>query len=285
MAFRCHALASSWMRPTPIAVVVAGATAIVAISAAHAMRVSPMVVEMTTRGAGATARVEVQNLNPGTLPFETRVTQINYDDKGNMTETPADGDFLVFPPQGVLPPGARQVIRLQWVGAGDMPASRGYYLSVNQLPVALAPEQASTGAQVQVVYHMKALITVAPPNAVPKVEVVSAKPAMIAPKDPPPPTTGIPATAAAPAAAPAGPLPGIELVVRNTGNRYAMMAGATWTIEGTGSDGKPAKVTLSSDELGRAIGVGYLAPLGGLRTFQVPTGTAFKGPVKVRFGK
>lgn len=265
------------MRPA-ILVPVLAATAIIGLGAVQAMRVSPMVVEMTTRGAGATARVEVQNLNPGGLPFETRITRIDYDDKGVMHETPADGDFLVFPPQGILPPGARQVIRLQWVGDAQMPASRGYYLSVNQLPVDLAPAQATGGAQVQVVYHMKALVTVAPPNAAPKVEVVSAKPASVAAKQPP-------ARPGAPAAPPPAPVPGIELVVRNTGTRYAMMAGANWTIEGTGADGKPAKVTLSSDDLGRAIGVGYLAPLGGLRTFQVPTGTAFAGPVKVRFGK
>jgi len=277
MALRCRSVAAQVLRPAILAPVLA-TSAIVAISGAYAMRVSPMVVEMTTRGSGATARVEIQNLNSGALPFETRITRIDYDDKGVMTETPADGDFLVFPPQGVLPAGARQVVRLQWVGDTNLPASRGYYLSVNQLPVSLAPGQASTGAQVQVVYHMKALITVAPPNASPKVEVVTAKPVSIVPKAPP-------ALPGAPAAASALAVPGIELVVRNVGTRYAMMAGEAWTIEGTGADGKPAKVVLSGDALGRAIGVGYLAPLGGLRTFQIPTDTAFQGSVKVRFGE
>lgn len=279
MAFRCRSVAAHMMRPAILAPVLA-TTAVLAISAAQAMRVSPMVVEMATKGAGATARVEVQNLNPGTLPFETRITRIDYDDKGVMRETPADDDFLVFPPQGILPAGARQVIRLQWVADAAMPASRGYYLSVNQLPVDLAPGQAATGAQVQVVYHMKALITVAPPGATPKVEVVSAKPVTIAAK----PTPAIPGKPATETAA-ALPAPGIEVMLRNTGTRYAMMAGASWTIEGNGADGKPAKVVLSSDEVGRAIGVGYLAPLGGLRTLEVPTGIAFNGPIKVRFSK
>ncbi|VVT22382.1 Fimbrial chaperone protein [Sphingomonas sp. EC-HK361] len=252
-------------------------------SATYAMRVSPMVVEMTTSGSGAVARVEVQNLNQVNLPFETRITRIDYDDKGNMTETPADGDFLVFPPQGLLPSGARQVVRLQWAGAPDMPASRGYYLSVNQLPIPLAPGQESTGAQVQVVYHMKALVTVAPPKATPKVEFVSAKPIEIEAKAPP----AIEGAKPAPApTAPAVKTPGLEIVVRNTGTRYAMMAGAVWTIEGKDTAGKPLKVVKSLEDLNRDIGVGYLAPLGGLRTFQVPTGTAFApGSVKVRFGK
>ncbi len=279
MAFRCAFVASR-----PVAAVVAAAgVAIAATGGAWAMRLSPMVVEMTTSGANATARIEVQNINAANLAYETRVTRINYDDKGVMSETPADGDFLVFPPQGVLPPGARQVIRLQWVGDPKLAASRAYYVSVNQLPVALARDQtAATGAQVQVVYHMKALVTVAPPKAAPQVATVSAKPVMIAAKAPPPvPGAAKPTTPPAAAA----PVPGVELVVRNTGTRYAMMAGEPWTLEGTGVDGKPAKVVISTDELSHAIGAGYLAPLGGLRTFQVPTATKFSGPVKVRFGK
>jgi fimbrial chaperone protein len=241
---------------------------------AEAMRVSPMVVEMTTTGAGSTARVEVQNLDSANLPFETRVSRIDYDAQGNMTETPADGDFLVFPPQGLLPQGGRQVVRLQWVGGADLPASRGYYLSVNQIPVSFAAgDQASAGAQVQVVYHMKVLVTVAPPNAQPKVELVSAKPVAIAPKPAPGEKTATGPTT-----------PGVEVTVRNTGNRYAMMAGATWSIEGIGADGKPLKVTLNHDDLSRDIGAGYLAPLNGVRTFQVPTGQAFgSAPIKVKF--
>ncbi|HEU4960213.1 MAG TPA: fimbria/pilus periplasmic chaperone [Sphingomonas sp.] len=244
--------------------------------AAYAMRVSPMVVEMTTSGVNSTARVEVQNLNSGNLPFETRITRIDYDADGNQHETPADGDFLVFPPQGLLPQNARQVIRVQWVGGADLPASRAYYLSVNQIPVKLAPQEdgGSAGAQVQLVYHIKVLMTVSPPNAKPAVAFVSAKPVMIAPK-------------AAPGAteAPAGPAtPGLAVTVKNTGNRYAMMAGSTWTIDGTGADGKPLHVVLKEEDLNRLIGAGYLAPLGGQRTFQIPTDAPFGSqPIKVRF--
>lgn len=257
-----------------------GAILIVAIGCltgiAYAMRVSPMVIEMTTTGVGATARVEVENNGSANLPFETRITRIDYDDKGHATETPADGDFLVFPPQGLLPQGARQVIRLQWVGDADLPASRGYYLSVNQIPVAFDPKDVSSaGAQVRIVYHMKVLVTVAPPNATPKVEVLSASPTMIKPQPAP-----------GQAAATSPDMPGVAVKVRNTGNRYAMMAGDKWIIEGTGADGKPLSVTLTPDDLDHAIGVGYLAPLTGERTFDVPTGQAFgPGPIKVKFAK
>jgi fimbrial chaperone protein len=242
---------------------------------AQAMRVSPMVIEMVTSGAGATARLEVQNLNDTQLAYETRVTRIDYDANGNMVETPADGDFLVFPPQGVLQPKQRQVIRLQWLGEPNLAASRGYYVSVNQLPVKLdAKAEDQPAAEVQVVYHMKALVVVAPPNAKPDVKVVSAKPVMIEPK--PEPGSTKPAEGAA--------QPGVEITVTNTGTRYAMMAGATWKIDGKDSAGKPLSVTLTQDDLNRQIGAGYVEALKGRRTFRVLTGTAFgDAPIKVAF--
>ncbi|MEO5867940.1 MAG: fimbria/pilus periplasmic chaperone [Sphingomonas sp.] len=243
----------------------------------EAMRVSPMVVEMTTAGARASARIEVQNVGAALLPFETRITRLDYDAQGRTVETPADADFLVFPPQGSLPPNARQVIRVQWVGASDLPASQSYYMSVNQLPVALGPQSGTgTGGEVQIVYHMKALITVAPPNAKPMVQVTAAEARLVQPKaDPTATNAPLPAK-----------VPGLSITVRNTGTRYAMLAGASWIIDGKGTDGQPIHLELSRDDMSKLIGVGYLGPLKGVRTFEFPTDKPFApGSVKVRFGK
>ena len=237
----------------------------------EAMRVSPMVVEMQTTGPRSTARVEVQNGSNGVLAFETRITRINYDAQGKQVDTPADNDFLVFPPQGTLPTNGRQVIRLQWLGGTDLPASRSYYLSVNQLPVALAPNEKNGGGEVQIIYHMKALITIAPPGAKPVIDVTAAEPDMIQPKA----EEGKPASA---------PVPGLRVKVINRGNRYAMLAGATWIIEGMGTDKKPVHIELTREDLSKLIGVGYVAPLNGTRAFDVPVGKALlPGTVKIRF--
>ncbi len=237
----------------------------------EAMRVSPMVVEMQTTGTRSSARIEVQNVVNGLLAFETHITRIDYDDQGKQIEVPADSDFLVFPPQGTLPVNGRQVIRLQWLGGTDLPASRSYYLSVNQLPVALAPGDNKGGGEVQIVYHMKALITVAPPGAKPLVEVMSAEPEMIQPK-------------AEPGKDAPAPIAGLSVKIRNTGNRYAMVAGTSWVIDGLGLDKQPIHIQLTREDLSRLIGVGYVAPLNGVRTFEVPVGKQFlPGSVKIRF--
>lgn len=263
---------NSFSRIAVRSALVVGAAAIGA-TAVYAMRVSPMIVEMETVGSNAVARIEVQNLNTGNLPFETRITRVEYDQNGVTSETPADDDFVVFPPQGLLPQGARQVVRLQWVGPADIPTSRAYYLSVNQLPVAVDPT-AGTGAQVQVVYHMKALVVVAPPGATPNVEAISVKPIEFQP----------------PAAKKGDPLPpkgaGVEITMKNTGRRHAMMAAWKWILEGTGVDGKPLRILVSPEELSRAVGSGYVPGGGGVRVFRfgIPKGFGPQ-PIQVKFQK
>lgn len=261
---------------------IAGLTA---MTAAWAMRVSPMVSELTTTGAGSAARIEVGNVGSVALPFETKITRMEVDADGNVVETPADEDFLVFPPQGLVPVGGRQVVRVQWVGEPRLEASQAYYLWVRQLPVVTDPTTSETGGavSVSVLYTMKALIVVAPPGAEPKVELVSVKPAMITPPAPEvdPSLTGGEALPPPPAE------PGVEVVVSNTGKRYALMSGATWVLEGTDTAGQPFSRQFTSDEISKTVGVGYLAPAGGRRTFRLPTGTALDPakPLTLRFAR
>ncbi|MBX3561930.1 MAG: molecular chaperone [Sphingomonas sp.] len=242
---------------------------------AFAMRVSPMIIEMTSTGTESSARLEVQNLNQTRLAYDVRVYRITYDEQGGVTETPADEDFLIFPPQGAIPPGGRQVMRLQWVGEPNLRASQSYYVAVNQLPVQLDPGATpeDVSGQLQIVYTMKALVVVAPPGATPMVEAAAARPIDYRPPAPegvPPPPT----------------VPGVEITLRNTGNRHAMMAGLRWVIDGTSESGEPLQQIFTPEELNRLIGVGYLAPLDGTRTFRLPVETAFgSGPIRVRFAR
>lgn len=256
------------------------------LSSAWAMRVAPMVSELSTTGAGSTARVEVGNIGSAALPFETRITRITFDEKGELVETPADEQFLVFPPQGVVPVGGRQVVRVQWVGEPQLADSHAYYLWVRQLPVATEPVQSESGGavSVSVLYTMKALIVVAPDGAEPNVQVVSAIPALVTP-----PTPEIdPALLQGKAPPPPPPAqPGVEVTVTNSGHRYALMSGATWVIEGTKASGGPFSMTMTGQQVSETVGIGYLAPSGGRRTFKIPTGEALdpKKPVTVRFAR
>lgn len=241
------------------------------VAPAIAMRLSPMVIEMESRGSDAVARIEVQNINPGKLAFQTRIFRMEIDNDGVISETPADDQFLVFPPQGALPAGGRQVIRLQWVGEPELATSQAYYVSVEQLPVAFEPGSTdSVGAQVQILYNMRALVVVAPPGAKPDVKPASVKQVIYQP-----PTS--------PGAAAAPPMQdGVEITLRNTGRRHAMMANFGWQLEGTDAQGKWLRVDVSPEELNRAVGTGYV-PAQGERTFRLPVPGFGQGPMKLLF--
>lgn len=244
---------------------------------AWAMRVSPMVAELTTTGAGSAARIEVGNVGSAALPFETMITRLDFDENGEIVETPADEQFLVFPPQGVVSVGGRQVVRVQWVGDPQLAQSEAYYLWVKQLPVATDPDArpAEGGAlALTVLYTMKALLVVAPPGAAPDVKVLSVTPKRI------------PAPEPRAEDAPADQ-PGVEVVVANSGTRYALMSGATWIVEGMDLSGAPVRRELKGGEISALVGVGYLAPRTGRRTFQIPTGVDLdpSKPATVRFAQ
>lgn len=238
---------------------------------AAAMRVSPMVIEMESRGTDATARVEVQNINPGNLAFETRVFRMEIDADGTISETPADEDFLVFPPQGVLPAGGRQVVRLQWLGAGEPDTSQAYYVSVEQLPVALEPSTVdAVGAQVQILYNMRALVVVAPPGAEPEVTATTVQQVNYQPP-------ALPGAVEQPAMQ-----DGVEITLTNEGRRHAMMSNFSWQLVGKDKEGKWLRVDVTSEELNRAIGTGFV-PAKGERIFRLPVPGFGPEPIELSF--
>ena len=241
------------------------------VSPAAAMRVSPMVVEMESQGSDAVARIEVQNTGPDTLPFETRIFRMEIDEDGKMTETPADDQFLVFPPQGALPPGGKQVLRLQWVGDPAPATSEAYYISVEQLPVALAPgSDDAVAAKVQVLYNMRALAVVAPPGAKPEVSATSVRPIVYQPR----PAEG---QSEAPA-----PIEGVEVILTNQGRRHAMMSNFGWKMEGKDKSGQWLRVDVSPEELTTAVGTGYVPALGS-RKFYLQISGLGPEPIKLTF--
>jgi fimbrial chaperone protein len=254
----------------------AAGVALAMSTAASAMSLSPMVAEISVDGAGSSARVQIGNETDQPLPYETHITRVDFDEYGVPTETPADDDFLVFPPQGALPPKSSQVIRVQWLGDPTLKSSRSYYLEVRQIPVPLtsAPGTAGAGAQIQITYRIKALLTVAPHGATPKVFVRNAVATMIEPRLPTQVPTGGP---------PPAKVPGIQVTLQNEGNRHALMGGLTWIVEGTGADGRAFRVEVPRSTVSTAIGAGYLPPDGAQRIFSIPFDTPSKGNLTVRF--
>lgn len=262
--------------------VLAVAFSLMVIPVAQAMRLAPMVAEMSTAGAGSTARIEVGNVGTRAMPFETEITRVEMDSEGNITETPGDEDFLVFPPQGLVAVNGQQVVRVQWVGP-PLEQTRAYYLAVKQLPVEtdpLAIPETESSIAVNVLYTMKTLLLVSPQGVTPDVKVTSVSFTEVMPPEP----DIDPLLAVTDLPVQVG-VPGIKVEVTNEGGRHAMMSGATWNVEGTTTSGEPFSRRLTGSEVAQMVGVGYVPAGGGRRVFDLPLGVALDPakPITVHF--
>lgn len=243
-------------------------------SGAHAARVSPMIIELKPAGSGSAGRVELANQGERDIPFEARVMRGDIGEDGELTLTPADDQFLVFPAQTIVQRNSQQVFRVQYVGNPDLNRSEIYYLSIQQVPVKLDAAQ----SQVQVVVNYNVLVNIVPNGTAAKAVVLSAEPATRMPEAADEPAApGAPAAtpavnpAAAPAALPAPqPQSGVRVRVGNQGNRYFLAGMSGWTISGTTQDGAPYSRSYKGEEMTRIIGVGVVAP-DKTRAFFVPT--------------
>jgi P pilus assembly chaperone PapD len=110
----------------------------------------------------------VSNSSQAPLALETTVQRMDLDENGRQTLSKAEADFLIFPPQAMVVPGATQVFRVEWVGEPELPESRSFLLSLAQIPLKNAKAQST----VQVIMSMGVLINVAPPKGVPQIRVV-----------------------------------------------------------------------------------------------------------------
>jgi fimbrial chaperone protein len=56
-------------------------------------------------------------------------------------------------------------------------------------------------------------------------------------------------------------------------------------VQGTDTAGQPYEHVFTGDDISRMVGVAYLAPAGGRRVFNIPTGKALdpSKPVSLRF--
>jgi fimbrial chaperone protein len=157
-------------RFTSITAAVASAITFISgsISAAHAMSVTPIHVEMVSAGNTSRTQVTVHNNSKDAMPVETGLERMTLDENGNRKLVKAGDEFLVFPPQAIIPPGGTQVFRLQWVGEPMLGQSQSYMLSVSQVPVRLPQGQ----SKLQVVMSFGVVVNVAPPQAAPSLKLV-----------------------------------------------------------------------------------------------------------------
>ena len=214
----------------------AGFFALAGLAPAHAMNVQPLSLEMVSIGANSRSTIQVVNDGATPMPVEVVFKKLDIGEDGKTTESPANDEFLVFPPQAVVPAGATQSFRIQWVGAPDIKKSQTYMLSVNQLPVKMKPGESG----VQMVFDFGVIVSVAPAGAQSTLKLVSAE------------------------AETQGKRQGAAITVENPGVMYSYFSDAKLTLE----SGSWRKV-ISPGELRQLVGYGVVLP-GKKRRILVP---------------
>jgi fimbrial chaperone protein len=143
---------------------------VLGLVSANAMGVSPLQVELQSAGTTSRGTLTVSNSSLAALPVDMTIKRMTQDENGvRKYHDDAQNEFLILPPQAMIPPGGSQVFRVQWVGEPMLAQSKSFMLFANQVPVKL-PNNTSG---VQMVSSMGAMINVAPPQSVADLRVVT----------------------------------------------------------------------------------------------------------------
>lgn len=221
----------AWLKKRWAPVIAAFGLMMVA-TAAYAMSVQPIIIDLLPAGRHMSAIITVENLFQKPLPVELRpiVAEIQEDGTLRATEQATD-DLLVFPPQAVIQPGQTQSFRVQYVGEPDLQTSRHYMVTVAQLPVAF-PEGVSA---VQVLYNFQVVVNVGVVGVEPDIHVVSA---------------GVEEVDGQPHAV---------LLLQNNSRTYGYLAAGSLRIVQRDATGKEIfRVNLNSEEIKQQIGYGMV---------------------------
>lgn len=103
---------------------------------ASALQMNPLSLVLKPSGGGAKQSVTVSNPSNEPIAVQFSVTtrqQLN----NKEIRHPADNDFMIYPPQMIIPPRSTQKVRVEWLGAAKLPREKAYRLIAEQVFVSL----------------------------------------------------------------------------------------------------------------------------------------------------
>lgn len=118
--------------------------------------VKPVALQIVQGRGPSSHAVQVQNTGEKPITLEVKVEKRTVNTDGTESFSPADEQFIVLPPQFVIPPGSTQSMRVQYAGP---PVDEGvsYLMTIMQLPVDL-PEITGNGINILVNFAMTVMI-------------------------------------------------------------------------------------------------------------------------------
>lgn len=145
-------------------------------SAAYKLEPISQVFEPT--GSKATRSFELVNSGAERVALTISFATLERDGSYVETNRDADDEFLAYPAQLVLAPGARQTVRVTWLGSPQPAHELAYRIVVTQVPIeavdrAAAPDVQPAG-KVRVLLNYRGTLFIRPPTATPRVALETA---------------------------------------------------------------------------------------------------------------
>jgi len=110
---------------------------------ANAQNVQPMVYELAPIGNKSSTDLRIENTKSSAITYELSAVKVSHDEFGEETRTPAEDDFLIYPPQTLIMPGKTQIVKVKYIGEPLLEQSQTYRVLVNELPVDLSGGESS----------------------------------------------------------------------------------------------------------------------------------------------
>lgn len=201
-----------------------------------------MVLDLQTSGRSVVANISVSNTGEGPLTLEVAPQVLQADTTGFQPSKADVDDLLVMPPTALIPAGATQTFRVQWIGDPEPAESHHYYVGINQLPVQLPEGQSA----VQIVYNFNVLVSVGASNGKPALALQSASIGEYEGK------------------------PAPSITVSNSGSTYGYVSQNAVRLVQTDPSGKEVfNRTVTGNEFQQLVGYGLVAT-GQTRTMVLP---------------
>lgn len=144
---------------------------------AQSYEISPLLAELHPTGPRSEQTFRVLNKSDTPVAVEAVIRVRSMDEGGQNLDGDVAEDFILVPPQMVVPAQGSQTLRLRWIGDPQIDHEHPFRMRVRQIPVAFdAPEN---GGQVTVAFSYVANVYVAPPGAVSNLVLTAAEPVEI----------------------------------------------------------------------------------------------------------
>ena len=142
---------------------------------AQAFRFEPISQDFAPSGPGASHVFRVTNTMNERIAVRVSVRPRRIERDGVEVQGPEAQEFLVYPRQMLLDPGAARSIRVRWEGASAPQIEQAFRIIAEQVPVDFGREQPAQGAGIRLTYRYEGALYVVPPGASPDLRLDAAR--------------------------------------------------------------------------------------------------------------